>query len=97
MFNLMALVILNIYLFIYLFFYLAAPGLSCDMQDLVSWPGFEPGPPALGAQTVNHWTTREVSPTLVILNWKYDALNILCNFHVSIKLLQSYVLLILII
>ena len=34
--------------------------LSCGMQDLVPWPGFEPGPPALGAQSPSHWTTREV-------------------------------------
>ena len=29
------------------------------MQDLVSWPRTEPGPPALGPQSLNHWTTRE--------------------------------------
>ena len=42
------------------FFNLAALGLSCGMRDLVPWPGMEPGPPALGAQSLNHWTTREV-------------------------------------
>ena len=56
----------------YLFIYLAAPGLSCSMQtlscsiwDLVPWPGIEPGPPALGAWSLNRWTTREV-PGLII-------------------------------
>ena len=53
----------NIYLFIWLPRVLvAALGIftdacrifSCGMQDLV------PGPPALGAQSLNHWTTREV-------------------------------------
>ena len=39
---------------------MAAPGLSCSMWDLVSWPGIEPGPPALGAQCLNHWASREV-------------------------------------
>ena len=27
---------------------------------LVPWPGIEPGPPASGAQSLNHWTAREV-------------------------------------
>ena len=29
------------------------------MWDLVPWPGIEPGPPALGAQSLSHWTARE--------------------------------------
>ena len=33
---------------------------SCSMRDVVPWPGIEPGSPALGAWTLNHWTTREV-------------------------------------
>ena len=51
-----------------LFIYLASPGLSscpvwdlrCGMWDLVPRPGIEPGPPALGAWSLNHWTTRDV-------------------------------------
>ena len=39
---------------------MAAPGLSCSMWDLVSWPGIKPGPPALGAQSLNHWASKEV-------------------------------------
>ena len=35
--------------------------LSCDMWDLVPWPGMKPRPPALGAWSLSHWTTREVS------------------------------------
>ena len=31
---------------------------------LVPWAGIYPAPPALGAQSLNHWTTREVSGTL---------------------------------
>ena len=27
---------------------------------LVPWPGFEPVPPTVEAQSLNHWTTREV-------------------------------------
>jgi len=30
------------------------------MWDLVSHPGIEPGPLALGALSLNRWTTREV-------------------------------------
>ena len=33
---------------------------SCGMQDLVPQPGIGPGPPALGAWSLNRWTTREV-------------------------------------
>ena len=40
--------------------------LSCSMQshsfglwDLVPWPGIKPGPPALGAWCLSHWTTRK--------------------------------------
>ena len=47
--------------------YLAALDLSCCMQTLnysmgvlVPWLGIEPEPPALGVQSLNHWTTREV-------------------------------------
>ena len=42
------------------FLYLAVPGLSCSMRDLVPRPGIEPGPPALGAWSLSPWTTREV-------------------------------------
>ena len=33
--------------------------LSCGMWDLVPWPGIKPRPPALGGQSLGHWTTRE--------------------------------------
>ena len=54
--------------FKYLFIYLAAPGLRWGMWDLLIvacglyFPdrGSNPGPPALGAWSLNHWTTREV-------------------------------------
>ena len=32
-------------------------------RDLVPRPGIEPGSPALGAQSLSHWTTREVPRT----------------------------------
>ena len=48
-------------LLILLFIYLAVPGLSCSMQDLVPWPGFEPRPPALRVWSPSCWTTRDVS------------------------------------
>ena len=41
--------------------FVAACGLlSYGMWDLVPRPGIEPRPPALGAQSLNHWTTSEV-------------------------------------
>ena len=30
------------------------------MWDLIPGLGIEPGPPVLGARSLNHWTTREV-------------------------------------
>ena len=49
------------------FIYLAALGLSFGipilswgMWDLVPWLGIEPRSPALGAWTLNHWTSEEV-------------------------------------
>ena len=33
---------------------------SCGMWDLVPPPGIEPRASALGEQTLNYWTTREV-------------------------------------
>ena len=36
------------------------------VQDLVPRPGNEPGPPALGVQSLTHWTTREVPRVLLL-------------------------------
>ena len=33
---------------------------SCCTWDLVPWPRIEPGRPALGAQSISRWTTREI-------------------------------------
>ena len=37
---------------------------SCSMWDLVTWTGFEPRCPTLGAWSLSHWMTREV-PSLI--------------------------------
>ena len=42
--------------------------LNCSMWDLVPWLGIEPRPPALGVQSLNHWTTREI-PLHLLLKW----------------------------
>ena len=56
-------------LFTWLFWVLvAACKLGCGMWDLVPWPGIEPGPSALGARNLNHWTTREV-PLLIFFSF----------------------------
>ena len=34
--------------------------LSCRVWDPVLWPGIKPRSPSLGAQSLSHWTTREV-------------------------------------
>ena len=47
--------------------YPAALGLSCCMWDLVLQPGIEPRTPALGVQSLIHWTTREVPPIRIFL------------------------------
>ena len=44
------------------FQFLALLGFSCSLWDLVPQPGIEPQPPALGAQNLNHWTTRQAVP-----------------------------------
>ena len=47
-------------------------GLSCGMWDLAPWPGIKPRAPALGAQSLSHWTIREVPPNpnwLAVVFW----------------------------
>ena len=44
-----ALLLLLFLIFLYVFI-LAAPGLSCSMQDLVPWPGIELRPPCTGSR-----------------------------------------------
>ena len=50
------------YLFIWLWqvLFVAHGIFNCNMWDLVPWSGIEPGPPALGAWSLNHVTTSEV-------------------------------------
>ena len=50
------------YLFIWLCWILVVARriFSCDMWDLVPWPGIECRFPALGTLSLNHWTTREI-------------------------------------
>ena len=68
------------YSFLKNFIYLAALGLSCSMWGLVPWPGFKPWLSALGAQSLSHWTTREVP---VFYSW---------IFHIWIVWAGSFVL-----
>ena len=58
-------IFLNWCLFIYLFIFWS----HCEACGiLVLWPGIEPRPPALEAQSPNHWTTWEV-PHLILKSW----------------------------
>ena len=43
---------------------------SCSMKEL-SWSGIKSRPPALGAWSLSHWTTREI-PTTVLLEWQHS-------------------------
>ena len=36
------------------------------MWDLVPWPGIEPRPPTLGAQSLSHWSPREVPRFFIV-------------------------------
>ena len=38
------------------------------MWDLVPWPRMEPGPPALGAGSLSHWTIREIPLYHLLIN-----------------------------
>ena len=51
----------NLQLIHVLFFFLTAPS-TCEI--LVPQPGTEPGPPALEAWSLNHWTTKEIPRVL---------------------------------
>ena len=58
---------------------------------LVPWPGIKPVPPAMEAQSLNHWTTREVPNLSVLISnmvtiHKYNLLSKstveILNFHI---------------
>ena len=74
-----------IYLYIHSFIWLhwalveACWIFRCGMWDLVPWPGIEAGTPALEAQSLSHWTTREVPPP-VLFCWPW-ATNTPCLGH----------------
>ena len=48
--------------------HLSALGLSCGIWHLVPWPGIDLGPPALGAWSLSHWTTREAPGNILWLS-----------------------------
>ena len=50
------------------FFIFVAPSelLAGGMWGLVPGPGIKPGPPALGARSLCHWTTKEVSLRMLL-------------------------------
>ena len=54
----------KIYIYTHTHIYLAGPGLSCNMWDLVPEPGIKPRPPALGAWRLSHCNAREVLVSL---------------------------------
>ena len=50
----------NMNLFFLIFIYWAVLGLCCGMKTLFLWSGIKPGPSALGAWSLHHWTTSKV-------------------------------------
>ena len=68
-----------------LFFFLAftALVLSCSTWDLVPQPGIKPGPPALGAKGLNHWTTREVPDSTSFKKYLLSAYYMLKTLRIS--------------
>ena len=99
-------------IFLFKKIYLAVPGLSCgtrilhySMQDLVPWPGVEPGLPALTMQSLDHWITREIPMELtffffLFFSWsllsrlqrqtKKLSLNIYLSYELSYELLYYH-------
>ena len=62
--------------------------LFCGMWDLDPWPAMEPRPPALGAWSLSHWTTREVPKIEQILEVVYLTAAIFCfRLHSCIHLM----------
>ena len=49
--------------------------LSCGMRDLIPWSGIEPSPPAVGAQSLIPWPSREAHQGFV-LSLKLQALGL---------------------
>ena len=67
--------------FLKIFIYLTALGLSFSIWDLDPWPRIEPRPPALGAWSLGHWTTREAPKLPLILLKKYSTLSVYTIIH----------------
>ena len=63
--------------------------LSCSVWDLVPWPGIEPGPPALGAWSLSHWTTSEVPIYYFFFPFHY---HFFFNIFIGVWLLYNGVL-----
>ena len=54
--------------------------LSCSMWHLASWPGIKPRPPALGAWSLSHSTTREVPHNSLLLPKAFHCMShLLCG------------------
>ena len=62
---------------------LAALGLSCDMWDLVPWSGIKLRPPALRAQGLGRWTTREAPSCFLIKAFLNTGIR--HHFHLSFE------------
>ena len=69
------------FVLIYLFFW--PHHVACKI--LAPQPGIEPVPPALGARSLNHWTTREVSRKYFLKSLNFNRFKHGNNYHVEVQ------------
>ena len=65
------------------FFFFGCVGLPGATWDLVPWSGIEPRPPELRAQSLSHWTTREVPCFSILSLWEFLQARSLLSFFKS--------------
>ena len=80
----------SLWFFFLIFIYLAILGLSCGMWDLVPWPDMEPGPPALEAWSLSHWTPEKFQHMPVILWELLTFLHKVLQVYLVFPLPQTY-------
>ena len=69
--------------FLVFFNIFAVLGLSCNMWDLVPWPGIKPRPPALGAWSLSHGITWDVPSVFPYHLWPSHFRRILVSCYVE--------------
>ena len=87
---------ISLYIYFILLIYLTVlrhmGSFNHGMWELVSWPGIKPGPPALGAWCLSHWTTRKSLESLVSFPSRpaLGGATALCSQHLAGLLLPKF-------